>query len=281
MSSDIASARPQPLARYDGEGRCQAALDADRYFQLAVLTALLIAAVAGSGFGLLALRCGPIATASWAVMAAGLIARSIAPRGGVILRARDGKAVARAGEIAAVVAPLLALVAAMGGGDMLRTLACGAGGGAACWLVTRPLLPPAAGAMALRGLTAFAGLGWAALAWGMGLRDFDVSMFLAIAATVVALDVAAVRRNWFATLAAVALFLQLAAMPPSEELLRRFLWLQPLASLGAFMALLIAGLRYVEAARWRLPAATYRIYPLCVVPRLDRGLDHPVKINVA
>ena len=56
--------------------------------------------------------------------------------------------------------------------------------------------------------------------------------------------------------------------------------LQPLASLGVAALLAWAGLHYYQAALLRLPRSTYRIAPLCVVPRLDRAQDHPVKIDV-
>ncbi len=56
--------------------------------------------------------------------------------------------------------------------------------------------------------------------------------------------------------------------------------LQPLASLGMAALLAWAGLHYYQAALLRLPRSTYRIAPLCVVARLDRAQDHPVKIDV-
>jgi hypothetical protein len=55
--------------------------------------------------------------------------------------------------------------------------------------------------------------------------------------------------------------------------------LQPFASLGAAALLAWAGLRYYQASLLRQPRSTYRIAPLCVVPRLDRAQDHPVKID--
>lgn len=55
--------------------------------------------------------------------------------------------------------------------------------------------------------------------------------------------------------------------------------LQPFASLGAAALLAWAGLRFYQASLLRLPRSTYRIAPLCVVPRLDRAQDHPVKID--
>lgn len=55
--------------------------------------------------------------------------------------------------------------------------------------------------------------------------------------------------------------------------------LQPVAELGAAALLAWAGLRYYQASLLRLPRSTYRIAPLCVVPRLDRAQDHPVKID--
>jgi len=56
--------------------------------------------------------------------------------------------------------------------------------------------------------------------------------------------------------------------------------LQPVSALGAAALLAWGGFRYYEASLLRLPRSTYRIAPLCVVPRLDRAQDHPVKIDV-
>lgn len=42
-----------------------------------------------------------------------------------------------------------------------------------------------------------------------------------------------------------------------------------------------AGFRDTAAAVLKLPLATYRIAPLCVVSRLERAQDHPVRIDVA
>jgi hypothetical protein len=58
------------------------------------------------------------------------------------------------------------------------------------------------------------------------------------------------------------------------------LLLQPIATLAGATLLAWAGFRSYEASLLQLPRSTYRIAPLCVVPRLDRAQDHPVKIDV-
>jgi len=130
--------------------------------------------------------------------------------------------------------------------------------------------------------TRLAGLGWAIFAWGGAARGgFHADAALVAALAVVALDLWTTRRRAFAAVVAAGVFIQLGALPPVEELLRGSLLLQPLFSIAAFAVLIIAGWRFVAASQARQPSVTYRIAPLCVVPRLDRGLDHPVKISVA
>ncbi len=71
----------------------------------------------------------------------------------------------------------------------------------------------------------------------------------------------------------------LAGIPSGSSSILLFI-LQPFASLGAAALLTWAGFRYYQASLLRIPRSTYRIAPLCVVPRLDRAQDHPVKIDV-
>jgi len=141
---------------------------------------------------------------------------------------------------------------------------------------------PGRGVGATIGLTRAAGIGWALLAWG-GESGPEPYRALSIIALVIflALDLWSEQRRSFAAVATVAVFLQLATLPPFEQLLFGSLLLQPLCSVAVFVALAFAGWRFMAAARLLQPTATYRIAPLCVVPRLDRGLDHPVKISVA
>lgn len=92
---------------------------------------------------------------------------------------------------------------------------------------------------------------------------------------------------FFAATVAAALALQLGGLAwtglsysaldsPGSQLP---LLLQPAAALLGAALLAAAGLRHTRASLLQLPRSTYRIAPLCVVPRLDRAQDHPVKID--
>jgi hypothetical protein len=132
-----------------------------------------------------------------------------------------------------------------------------------------------------------AGLGWALMTWGGAIHGRVQLVGFAIAViALVALERFALRRQHFAAVVASVMFVHLAALPPSEDLLRDGLWLQPLFSAGAFGLLVLAGMRHVNAEPSRIPLAKYRSDPLCVVPRIDRDRavkihEFPVKIDVA
>lgn len=160
-------------------------------------------------------------------------------------------------------------------------LVCGAGCGIAAVVAITAGAPGGPVNLALA-LTRLAAIGWVFGTWGAALQHWTaVFPFLAAGVGLVALDIFTIRRQYFAATAATVALVHLAALPPPQELLHAPLWLQLPVAAAEYVLLILAGLRHVQAAFWRLPNATYRIAPLCIVPRLDRAWDHPVKINVA
>ena len=129
-------------------------------------------------------------------------------------------------------------------------------------------------------VTRFTGITYAFLVWRWPVEAPACGAIVAGAA-IITLDVLAVRRRSFVAIAAAVAAVHLGALPPTAELLGRGLPLQIVATILEFILLCFAGFRYVQAALWGLPGATYRLAPLCIVPRLNRAWDHPVKINVA
>lgn len=119
---------------------------------------------------------------------------------------------------------------------------------------------------------------WFALA-ADGRASWTV-LALAVAATVTLEVLSTGRRSMFTLIAMVA-GVHLGALCLSADLVGRELPLQLVAIAAEFALLVLCGLRHVQASWWRLPSATYRVAPLCIVPRLDRAWDHPVKINVS
>lgn len=325
-----ADAAPPPLARHDGERRYQDALDTDRVYRLLLAAALLLAAFAGSGFGLLPYRSEPLLGALWSITVAGLIVRCVAGRSALQWQSRDDGAIASGGDILAILAPCVAFMvsARSGGGAIMTTVGIAAGCALVLWLLSRPLramaratgiavilgtgaaglwlarrngggdeisaaaigiaVGLAAAASAYRpglavnpllAVTRLAGVGWALLGWGKYGQEVGALLFALV--VLIVIDVMAIRRRTFIALAAAVMFVELAALPPGEELLRGSLLLQFPVAAVIFGLLVLAGMRHVAASLRRMPGATYRIAPLCVVPRLDRGRDHPVKISVA
>ncbi|HEV8608324.1 MAG TPA: hypothetical protein VGQ99_23520 [Tepidisphaeraceae bacterium] len=136
-----------------------------------------------------------------------------------------------------------------------------------------------AGIVVALAVTRLSGIGFTFLVWRW---PEDAPMVGAIAAAVVLviLDVLTSRRRSFAPIAAAVFVVHLGALPPSANLLGRELPLHIVAATLEFLLLSIAGVRYAQASLWRFPSATYRVAPLCIVPRLNRAWDHPVKINV-
>lgn len=129
--------------------------------------------------------------------------------------------------------------------------------------------------------TRIAAITWAYSAWRAGAADLPHSLFvLAAGAALIALDTFTIRRSSFIPTVAAAMFLQLAAAPPGPTDLHAPLWAQIPAALVVFALLIAAGYRHALAAMLRLPPATYRRAPLCIVPRLDRTRDHPAEIYV-
>lgn len=130
-------------------------------------------------------------------------------------------------------------------------------------------------------VTRIATVGWAAAAWGGGFVDgLGITLFVLVAVAVIALDAFLVWNRYFLAVVIAVATVHLLALP-DLDVLHEALWLQ-LASVAAeFVLLLMAGIGHAEAVRRGLPTATYRIAPLCIVPRLDRAWDYPVKINVA
>jgi hypothetical protein len=128
-------------------------------------------------------------------------------------------------------------------------------------------------------VTQFSGIGYACVVW-RGPGDAPVLGAIAASAVIVTLDVFTIRRRPFAAIVAAVAVIHLGALPPAANLLGPDLPLHLIAATLEFLLLVFAGFRHVQASLWRFPSATYRVAPLCIVPRLDRAWDHPVKINV-
>jgi hypothetical protein len=128
-------------------------------------------------------------------------------------------------------------------------------------------------------VTRLSGIGFAFLAWRWPEDTPMVGAILAAAALLI-FDMLTIRRRSFAAIAAAVFVVHLGALPPAANLLGRELPLQIVAATLEFLLLSFAGFRYAQASLWRFPSATYRVAPLCIVPRLNRAWDHPVKINV-
>jgi hypothetical protein len=128
-------------------------------------------------------------------------------------------------------------------------------------------------------ITQLSGIGYAFLVWRWP-TDAPIVGAICAATALLVVDVLTSRRRSFAAIVAAVLIVHLGALPPSANLLGQQLPLQIVAATLEFLLLTMAGFRYVQASLWRFPSATYRIAPLCIVPRLDRAWDHPVKINV-
>jgi hypothetical protein len=128
-------------------------------------------------------------------------------------------------------------------------------------------------------VTRVSGIGYAFLVWRWPADAPMVGAILAAAAVLI-VDMLTIRRRSFAVIAAAVFMVHLGALPPAANLLGRGLPLQIVAATVEFLLLSFAGFRYAQAALWKFPIATYRVAPLCIVPRLTRAWDHPVKINV-
>ncbi len=128
-------------------------------------------------------------------------------------------------------------------------------------------------------ITRLSGIGYAFLVWRWP-TDAPIVGAICAATALLVVDLLTSRRRPFAAIAAAVFMVHLGALPPSANLLGHGLSLQILAATLEFLLLTMAGFRYVQASLWKYPSATYRIAPLCIVPRLNRAWDHPVKINV-
>ena len=128
-------------------------------------------------------------------------------------------------------------------------------------------------------VTRLSGIGYALLVWRWP-TDTPIVGAISAATALLVVDVLTSRRRPFAAIVAAVFIVHLGALPPSANLLGQELPLQIVAATLEFLLLTMAGFRYVQASLWRFPSATYRIAPLCIVPRLNRAWDHPVKINV-
>lgn len=282
---DPTDTAPSPLPRHDGERRYQATLDADLAYQRIVVAALLVAVFAGSGFGLLARDAGWLLAALWSATAAGFAARCVSPRAAWLKGAAEAQAAARALRLAAALTVACAALVSLRSGAMGLYAFGAALGAAGVFLLAAlaigagPMAWPFNPALALMRLALLA---WAFLAWGGGLRDsHSIASFLVVCAAALTLDFFAVRRSYFVATVAVVVLAHVANLTPAFELPRAQLWLQLPAAAAEYVLLVLAGLRHVLAQPCRLPSATYRVAPLCVVPRLDRAWDHPVKISVS
>jgi hypothetical protein len=128
-------------------------------------------------------------------------------------------------------------------------------------------------------ITRVSGIGFGFLIWRWPDDAPMVGAILAAIALLI-LDMLTIRRRSFAAIAAAVFVVHLGALPPSANLLGQQLPVQILAATLEFLLLSFAGFRYAQASLWKFPSATYRVAPLCIVPRLNRAWDHPVKINV-
>ena len=241
------AAMPQPLPRPEGDRRVQAALDDDRYFRRCILAVRQ--------------RTGAAAAAEAALereivaAAAGSGFGRLAALGGWISTALWCLTIA--GLAARCVRPR----------NGWRGRMTNAGAGRRAWVVV---------AVAV---TRLSGIGYAFLVWRWP-TDAPIVGAICAATALLVVDLLTSRRRPFAAIAAAVFMVHLRALPPSANLLGLELPLQIVAATLEFLLLTIAGFRYVQASLWRFPSATYRIAPLCIVPRLNRAWDHPVKINV-
>jgi len=128
-------------------------------------------------------------------------------------------------------------------------------------------------------VTRLSGIGYVLHVWRWP-ADAPIVGAIGAATALLVVDVLTSRRRPFAAIVAAVFMVHLGALPPSANLLGQDLPLQLVAATLEFLLLTMAGFRYVQASLWRFPSATYRIAPLCIVPRLNRAWDHPVKINV-
>jgi hypothetical protein len=128
--------------------------------------------------------------------------------------------------------------------------------------------------------TRLATIAYAWCAW-RGPGAGRIVEFIFAAAVILTLDALTVRRRHFAVIVAAVVLTHLCALPPSANLLQPALPLHLVTASLEMLLLTVAGFRFLLASLWQFPSATYRIAPLCIVPRLDRAWDHPVKINVA
>jgi hypothetical protein len=130
-------------------------------------------------------------------------------------------------------------------------------------------------------LTRCAALAWA---WAVfdagGPNDFRLITFMIVMISLAGLDIAASRSHSFAVTVAAVIFVHLAAMAQDMRSSYSPLWAQFAVACVQAVLLVVAAFRHATVSWWLLPRATYRVAPLCVVPRLDRAQDHPVKINV-
>lgn len=227
-----ASAVPRPLPPPAGERRFQAALDADPAYRRAVAGAFALAALAGTGFGRIAVAAGAVHTLLWIATAAGVALSALGSR----------PAAAKPDEDAAPDSALAPL------GVMLVVLTS-AGWGISCWAGVAP-------AKRILG-------------------------FFCIVAVLVALHLANRQRAAFTPVVLAAVFLHLAASPMHFGELHSPLWPQLVAASAEFALLALAGYRFALAGLLRLPLATYRETPLCIVPYPARKWHFPVKIDVA
>ena len=83
----------------------------------------------------------------------------------------------------------------------------------------------------------------------------------------------------FAPVVVTVIILQLSGGLYTGSKMNGVLPLQMLAVVVVFALVSFAGYRYALAQLQRLPIATYRSSPLCIVARLDRAQDYPLKID--
>lgn len=116
-------------------------------------------------------------------------------------------------------------------------------------------------------------------AWDYGRPAWSHVVPSIVVAILLGGRVLGVRPPSFVPTVIAVLLLHLAAAPAYHRALHTPLWLHLPTAAAEFLLLAVAGYRHALASLLRLPPATYRQEPLCIVPWLDQAWDHPVKIS--
>jgi hypothetical protein len=123
-------------------------------------------------------------------------------------------------------------------------------------------------------------LAWTGSAFLEGAHQPLRSLFALLVLGVVAvLLLANIYKRSFSAIALSVIVLHVGANAWCVPDLHGALWLQLPAVMLEFAFMTAAAWRYASAAMLRLPRTTYRISPPCIVPLLDRDMEHLAQID--